>query len=585
MPIQRSGLWGAGGFPSQAASWFQARPWVVGYRLKFNWRDLETNMDVWNWTQFDSQVNTCISAGLSVGLQIWVSASGQGTVDGQYSPSYLNTVLGLPLNSIGDGDAIYDLMDPVYYARFKNMIDQVQAHIYSRRATWQNNFVRWFSSEGSTGDEGPYHGTAIGWPGIGDDEWRAHKREIWSYMYTKFNSGATATPWLRVALNPSNSGENYEWALNNIPHVHLKAGDFSHNYNFPGEGPYGKRVQSLRDDDLLDHRTFGEFIAPSIIREWYDKSPDRHYFNMVLSSLTAGVDSLDVTEGEINNPTTPYPWLFMNRYGGQRTCQGYSFIGFRDGVDFADTTRFPEAAPYGNIVTSSGQNQIDNINSSTTLTQTEKENNISRTIVNNLASTRISSIRAAVPGAAYQAIDPQRNGNPYDYDFIVQSMLNSYDGVTPIAYSPNYGLWMHQYSPHTTSVGDWRVGGTGTATNQIVGPHGRFTRRFNNTNEMFFTLDAGMQSSGDDRIRITVTYYDEGTSIWSINVYTCKGKVEAKVTRNQNTLTWRTATTTISKCLLGGLMLHSSDITLKHISGTVRTAFSIMEVQNLTITG
>lgn len=174
-----------------------------------------------------------------------------------------------------------------------------------------------------------------------------------------------------------------------------------------------------------------------------------------------------------------------------------AWIQLRDALDFSDTDRFPESE-FGNA-TRRNSDRIEKI--------VEKFKHF---------------------GAGVDDTEAAMAGRPKSR---ARKGLNQ---VGWRIWPTNYGKWMKQIDPMTTSIGRWRIG----KTSNLLGQNSRQTVPGKN---MSFGLSAGLfdtkpgaESSIDVYIR--VAFYDQGHGSWELHYRTKRGKIAkaAKVTKNNS---------------------------------------------------
>src|SRR6478609_2931892 len=200
------GVWGYGGNTVSAdiSNYASAYGWK-GYQLLTDWNDVETSDNVFNWTTVDSRINTIISAGLVPGVEFMV---------GQACPAWLQTLAGTFTTTVDTYPKYYN---PVYEARYWRFLRKVTEHLSSR-----GDLIFWQVTEGTTGDEGAYHGSltsGVGDPYVpqdpNDDDWQAFRHEAWDSVKND------------VALYPIST------------HLLFNTGNNAYNVDLIASGTYG----------------------------------------------------------------------------------------------------------------------------------------------------------------------------------------------------------------------------------------------------------------------------------------------------------------------------------------------------------
>lgn len=177
--------------------------------------------------------------------------------------------------------------------------------------------------------------------------------------------------------------------------------------------------------------------------------------------LTYGVDMLNQRSQTLDvGEQYAYAFEFFNRRAGYKdpTTARYAYVALRDGLDVADTDRFPEAQ-YGAY---NGAN----------------------------SPARYANIVAALSGP----FGPEQ-GDVAHQAVMGLSYTTALDAINDVAckiWRGNYGLYLEQIDPHGTSQGLFRVGSKSE-------PYGRFARGFQHDqgkDQMFFDVDDRMFEGG-----------------------------------------------------------------------------------------
>ena len=567
------GTWG-NGIINVDANFNLMEPAYTGWRFILKWIDFETSAGVFDYSYVLDQLSEAETRGWDFSISIDVSPANGGSPK---TPAWLfSAPYSVPLVTTTTAQYPYYL-NAAFQTRYHLMLDALRDYIVTLSSSYKTKFSFWLSTEGKTGDNGPYAGTitdvtinGVSQPSpssynITDADWQTHKRaNIWPLGYTNVSSDLPDTDY---AINGGNDFADFQWGLDNIPDCDFKAGFPTHTYSNGSEKYYTDNIHSLFSLPT-DNRTFGEF-QNILDLAWFQTSYKQNFFSIVCSALHHGVDILSINTGNPQQmfPADLTPFQFFNKYAGIRAAidTNKGFCALRDMIDVNDTTRFPESAPYGTVVDPSRITAYTNaLNAIIASGQSDQQKQSRKTdlLVNYLNPARITYLRSLFPTASYHVIDDGEDQDAYNQEFGVDLIPD------------NYNKFITQYSPNTTSVGKWRVGSTDSF-------YGRYSRAFDNANgktEMFFTLDEDLAGGGNNST-LSVTYYDEGTGIWSVNCATCKGKSEMQVVQNKNTLSWKTVDMDVDNFTFGGELENGSDFTLKYLSGS-DTTFAMIEYVN-----
>jgi hypothetical protein len=571
-------MWGLGDMSNTTAV-NKFLPGIRGYRFRFDWKEWETARGTFTNSALQSEFNKAITNNLYIDFQVFVAPTDVNTPNDNNTPLWLFSAPdSVPLVETNDATIKFFpyYFNANYKTRYFNFLDHILSLMVSQTNPNKAFFLSWESAEGTTGDTGPYKGNPLNNAyNISDNAWSDFKRdEVWIPYY---NAYAAQMPNMRVSINPGNDGENFQWALDNIPNAWLKQGHPTHTYSLSGELFYVNRLKALAESSGsgLNNRVYGEF-ENTLNLSWWEEADLQNFFAMLCSVCHHYIDMLNISSANsqslVNNDMTAYN--FVNKYMGVRTPQESTkaFLAFRMMIDLADTTKWSEGT-YGNLIASgdlSSYNTKKNNILSSGDPQTVIDQNLTDLLVDgNTGNTtyvnpaRITALRAAFPDAEWHVVDQQQQQDAYNQEFGIYLIPD------------NYQRWLTQFNPEGTSEGVWKIG----PTNQLYGRYARQFKITGSSGEMFFTLDPDLAFTGGD-LKISITYYDNSDGRWSLNVATSKGKSEIMVNQNKGTNTFITKSVTSSCMVLGGQLAHSSDITLKYL-GDDNTSFVLMEVEEV----
>lgn len=556
------GTWGLGLIGNKTA-YNAFLPAVHGHHFRFSWADWETGADVFDDAYLLDNITIAVDDGLAVGFMMNVAPTTNGnTPDWLFQAPY-----SVPLVTTSTMQTFPYYFHPAYQQRYAHMHDALRVTVADWDPGVRAGILFWQSAEGSTGDEGPYKGDPNNpMYAIDDDEWNAFKRDdVWSPLYTEI---AADLPDVHFMVNQGNSGENFDWALDNLPGAWLKAGQFTHYYNFAGEGAYAERLQALRDDPPGDHRVRGENEG-TIDTPWWKVSPLQNLFALAGSCLHAGVDILNISPTNAQSDHSVYE--FFNRYAGIRRAEdgNVGFAALRDVIDLADTTRFPEA-DFLPLVAPADKQLYDNrvamiMNSADP--PALKESRLTSLLLSGkmgqpfLNAARITKIRAAFPDAGYTSIT-DNDVDSYNMDFGVDMIPG------------NYALFVTQQDPNGTSVGAYRQG----PTDQMFGRFGRRFAAADGKDRLTFAVDPGLLGDHTYRVRVTVTALDEGDGEWSLRYWNGASEQTAKTIKNGGTGEPLAHVFDIDDLAAGAHLPNAGDLALHHEDGP-DTTFFLVEVE------
>lgn len=560
-----AGFWGNSIIQTNS-SFNTISPAYDGWNFRFSWDSYETSPGVFNDAYVNDQVKLAVDRGWYFGLLMFVGPNTPGWL--YTSPYNVSKVYTTKSGVSWYPDYLGKGNNNNYEIRRQLMIAHLKAQIAGWDISWQNLCLYFQSTEGSTGDEGPYKGDVLDTTFTIDTtyggEWDIYKRGVWTSEYNNFSG-------LQLLVNQGNDLGNLSYVLASLTNAFMKSGNFSHTYSFGGEKDYATSLQALQGDFESANRVRGECEGTYLL-SWFQAALQQNTWCIATSALHAGMDFLNVAPnvGVTIAGSDFTVWNFFSKYAGLRTATNIGFCKLRDMLDVADTTRF-DTGTYGVLITPSLLSEY-----------TTKYNNIagsgqpSQLISSRLTAllfgtgtngqpyinaARITAIRAAFTTASYHALSNDNDQDAYNQEF----------GVNLIP--DNYYHFVTQYSPNTTSVGKWRVG----ATNQ---PYGRYVRAFDHANsktEMFFGIPS-LAGNHNYQVKVTVVYYDNGGGQWALTYYNGSTTSQTATVTNQANGGWNSVTFNITDFQGGSHLAHSTDFTLKYI-GVADTSFDVLEVE------
>lgn len=522
----------------------------------FNWKNLETAVDTWNWSTFDAQILAAIADGYYVSFIVLISPN-------TFAPSYLfSAPYSVPIVTTTSDSYPYYFNPSTFdssgtYAfktRYNNMLDQVRAHVSTLQAYLDGKILFWQSAEGTTGDEVPYHGTITGVTingtpvatpslyNITDTAWDSYKHTLWLQQNTDISTDIGLTT---LMINPANNGQNWAWKQTNLPNVYIKSGDFSHNYSFIGESYYADFVQS---QNALGFTVRGEIDSPPLGDAWWDSNPNQNTMALVACALNAGINNFNVAVSAYAiNATANDAYQFYSDFARVNSeDQTTGFIYFRDVLDFADTTRFPEGT-YGNVIDPASQatyNAKVAIVNASTKPAAVKLWNITLLTVTYYNPARITAIQVDYPTALFGVVN-NRDGDQYNNDFGCDTWAGSWTSGITI------------YNQYDSTTPHWRY----AVDPLFLGRYG-----LSIDTEMFASVDFATNQ------RYTATFkisYFDGTApgIVNLNYFNGSLKTTADTISLTGTNTIIEKTITVSNFYGGANLPNSNDFSLEYVSG------------------
>lgn len=557
------GIWGIWGKEVSKAD----KPWYKGRIVTVSWDEIEPADNQFDWTALDKDINSVAADGLYVMVLVytgrqtpeWIYGTGVPRVQTDFNggssyPYYLNDN-----NGDGDGDDVGEFR---YY--FKRMIAKVAQHLNELNNSGSlPSYHRIVASQGpigASGDPHPYQvAGATGNKGedkvasfgegtqyaISDSAWRAYEKEMFQYAYDQYKA---TKPEIHILLNVADDKPLYDWGLAQLPGVWVKynrVGDrYQNNREFndvkASSGSWTWEPVSEFNNGLA-YRSRSEMDLTE--QGWFTEAPVWNMYWTNLWGLHTGMDIHNILDADLQNPAFYDGFAFYSKYAGYKDPRDSVgvWVALRDGLDMADTERFPENV-YGRE--KRGQNKDRYL-----------------AIVN-----------------AFAPYGVQQN----DVDALNQTSWKALNDVGWRIYPGNYQMWLYQKDPNETSQGLWRVGPQDQ-------PYGRFARRFDHASgkdRMSFDIDDrfffGQPLNGAYPVTIRVVYFDQGTGQWALT-YDAVGQPDktAVVVTKTNTGRWKEQTITIGDGYFGNRGPSQSDLSLLNLDGQDDT-FHMIEISRQT---
>ena len=510
-----AGIWGIwGGENYGGPEW----PWYKGTIVHTTWKNLEPQKDEWDFTEFDANLKKAADKGLYIGIKVY---------QGDVSPAWIYENGVAKVKSSNNKTYPYYL-DPDFKPLFFNMINRVAEHIKSLPESIKEKIVIVQAPAGKSGDPQPYAGIVpevyqIDW--TQGEAWREWNKEVFT-EYAKAFSDMDVT----LIIKPNET--LHEYFKNEMPELGRKTWSTAQGYQANNEMSY----EWLRKDLVKTHGDYiirgrGEFDhAVRENRPWFVEAPKWNMYWQCLWMLTYGLDMFNQRTQALDDPSIYIEaYTFFTNHAGYKTARESktAWCALRDGLDYLDTLRFPEAI-YGSAEKSDNKARYDAI-----------EN-------------------AMAPFGAHQGDDDYFDTELHPY-YIKLTALND------IAYNiwrGNYGNFLDQIDPNETSQGYWRVGSKEQ-------PYGRFARGFHHEegkDTLFFDIDD--EFFGDNRqishkVTIRVVYFDKGNGTWALK-YHATGNIEktAFELTKANSGLWKEKNITISDGQFSNGCIRNADFML-----------------------
>ena len=496
------GIWGGHVFSRDVY------PWYKGTLVTVDWRNIEPQKDVFDFTPLYNDVIQSVDNGLYVMLNVYIAPN---------PPEWLNTELGVPFFRtdrtypwITDPFFPYYL-DPVFEERFKKMIDAVAAHVDDYPENVRKKIIAIYTPLGKSGDTQPYDGIiddpqfAIEWDGI---PWRDYNRRMFIHYRDAFKD---KDPPITLFIKPRENNE--QWARENLPGTGRETRLIAQGAHLAMEMQayyWQEDFVKARADGYLR----GEFdLGVRDQSDWFTAAPVWTTYWSGLWCLTFNMDIWNMRSEFMNNPQPHITAMeFFSKWAGYKNPEHSigAWAAFRDDIDYDDVERFPE-------------NQFGK----------------HRPATQNPNRERFEAIATAF--APYGA----KQDDPESVHLRQLEIVRNQKGLNDVqwhVWRGNYRMHMFQIDANETSQGYWRVG-------PMDQPYGRFARGFNpsaNMNGIYLDVDDDLfknqrSSEGIVSAEVQVIYFDSGNGSWEVRYDSGDNpdKIALSVT-NTNTDEWKT---------------------------------------------
>ena len=521
--FSNSGIWEDYGYPVNADLY----PEFKGRLVNINWADIEVSPNVWNWTEFDNDIEQHITDGMPVIFMVYTGGNAPTWLYSNGVPKVNQNNGGVP-----NGYSPYYL-DPEYNFYFKRMITTVRQHVESLDASVRNKIIGVQACFGSTGDQIGYKGDVPKQYEITDDQLDSLFKVFSLYYYKEYKD---LEPKITILSNPDyeHSGQQL-WLNANCPGNWTKCGTMAKGSQLNMESDKNTWFY-----DVLNKPSAGtyvkarsEIVGQQLYAGWWTKNQYKEMFATMCYCIYWGIDWPNETSSIIQDPKFDSTFNFFNKYAGQKIpgLAQNAVCALKDALDASDTVRFPSSI-YGAPL----------------------HTNVSRYI--NIYKDFISY------GAKLQ--DPSAvTGTEYD-------CLGS-KGTNDVGWHllpGNYDRFLHQIDANKTSAGYWNVD---SSHPDIM--YGRFARGFDlskGKDALYFDVDNAFLNNRSLRalypVTIEVTYYDKGTGSFRL-FYDAQDGLANKASTNivcTNTNTWKKASFVLTDAHFGNRGYRDSDFYIKN---------------------
>jgi hypothetical protein len=534
---------------------------VNGSRFRVKWASIETSPGVYNFNAVRASVDVCVNSGKYVWLQFLCSPCTDPNLANYNCPAYLfSSPYNVPkVYTTTSGTNLFypHYVNANFQTRHRAFLDAVFAWVASLPTATKQKIILFLSSEGKTGDPGPYNGTPTN-PAyvISNTDWNAYKYSLWTYQTGKISTYSLTD--LHFMINPGNDGENLQYGLDNFTAVNFKDGDFTHSFDFNGSRNLTNRFLTFRDPS-----SFGDFLQilggefeNTDEATYYTTDPKRYLLPFVCFNLAAGTSIITIAPAKMI--ADHYAYDLFNEFAQFRNLSeaDRGLILFRDRPDFDDTIRFDEAT-YGPVIDparlagANGYTQKYNSIINSTKPDALKDDNITSLRISYFNAAREAAIVAAFPGASHISTTTNR-----DYD--VRNENFGFDVI-----KGNFERYVSMYDPTGTSVGAWNIGPAGF--------DGLYTRKLTTALGKWY-FSTPLLEKANYQATFKIKYYNAGAGQWALYYHNGTSKVNAGTVATTNTNEWIEKIYTIAD-FQGGLYLSipsttsKADFTIEKISG------------------
>lgn len=345
---------------------------------------------------------------------------------------------------------------------------------------------------------------------------------------------------------PLVNDEMLEWALATEHPFMFKAGNVTQYFH----GRFDDRIARVYEaihQRLPDGSYYRTRAEMQNVQLNYFQKAERWCMNyQCLWNLTFGLDTWQLQqftnkEGVLMH-LSKYPLFwpmydFFNKYAGYREAQESpgAWIAFRDGLDYSDVQRFPEAI-YGKL----NRNNKDRV----------------RAVLDNFANP---------PGGfGAQILDWSAIGTPaangYNLEHSQSLLVQDRPDVAWEIWDANYALFITQIDANETTYSHFRVG------DPAVDKWGRYARGISGADparsKIYLDVDDRFTESGPQDLYVKIVYYDaddQAGQSWFLNYNSATGPVSIEQIKQGGDV-WRTLEQKLEGVVLGNGLDRSADL-------------------------
>jgi hypothetical protein len=409
---------------------------------------------------------------------------------------------------------------------------------------------------GCTGDEIPYKGLNPSVV-IKDQQWYDFRLTVFEKYKEYFND----VPNKKIVLtfndiDPSDPNEIYawHWTTTNIdPAIGfgIKGGAFNRGHHLSGEQSYKNSLYNYLFNPTGLKLFSGSEMDGTTQNAYFQICEDMSYYWAALGGINVGLSTNNLNAVAMNyasnNASGRETFRMFTRYAQQvyPATSTTAFSIFHDGLNSADTNRFPEK-DFGNTKAT-----MNNSARYTAICKAYKSR-----------GARMDDLYAAMQGQVYQRAN--------------QTRLN--DAGWNIA-EGNIERFITQIDPNNTSIGLFRVRGEITKTSS---KYDRFARSFEcqtNKNKMFFQVHSEFPAN-NKVLKFTIIWLDRNVGgTWAFQYRNATGLQSRSFTGTGGD-TWKTETFTLSDAIINQGGERGSDFMLVNTDGDNQTGKQFDDIFN-----
>ncbi|MBN2560868.1 MAG: hypothetical protein JXQ75_08060, partial [Phycisphaerae bacterium] len=332
------GVWGIWGGERVSP---EGRPWFKGVVVTTEWERVEPRPGEFVWDAFDAKVRQVVNNGLAAMVMVY---------HGNKSPEWIYAH-GVPRVKMqgraGAGESYPYYLAPAFKPLLSRLIQATADHVAAYPPEVRDRIVGVQCPTGKSGDPQPYKSEPLeaeyridphGKPWI---EWTLGMFPVYHAAY----AGRERNVFLMFkGPNPAAN----DWLMENLPDSWRKPNAIAQGYQFNNElgnmSQLHPRTRRRMEGVLI--RTRGELDhTDGDGQNWFSAAPVWNVYWAGLWNLTYGIDIWNQLAAALEDPRYLPAFEFVSRYAGYKTAAESpgAWIALRDGLDCADTERFPEA--------------------------------------------------------------------------------------------------------------------------------------------------------------------------------------------------------------------------------------------------